>query len=385
MTGGGWLDGLRALVAKHGAAVRVVVAEVEGSTPREAGAAMVVLPDRTIGTIGGGELEHQAIAHARGLLDATAEPWHRVLWSVPLGPALGQCCGGRVTLLAELFAPRQTTSSTDSPAELSESRDLAGGVAVSTAQQGPGSLRSRASAGGSEVGGAALVVRPVSSVVPPTMVHRRKTPGPWPARVQRVVDDMLSGARPLETVLVRTGRDGTPWLVEPAGAARTPVMLYGAGHVGRALVRVLQDLPFDVTWVDTTEERFPATIPPGVERRVASDPALVALEAPAGAWHLVMTYSHPLDLAICHAVLQQADAGYLGLIGSASKRARFVNRLVALGHAPEHIGRHLHCPIGLPDLPGKAPAVIAVSVAADLVRRRAAAEAVAATLRSEAG
>jgi xanthine dehydrogenase accessory factor len=119
-----------------------------------------------------------------------------------------------------------------------------------------------------------------------------------------------------------------------------------------------------------------------VERLVTTDPASAVSVAPPGAFHLVMTYSHPLDLGICHAVLGRGDAGYVGLIGSATKRARFVKRLADLGHRPEMVAERLHCPIGLPDLPGKAPAVIAVSVAADLVRRLARREASLAHARS---
>jgi xanthine dehydrogenase accessory factor len=195
-------------------------------------------------------------------------------------------------------------------------------------------------------------------------------------RVGRVVRDMLSGVRPKAPALVRIGRDQPAWFVEPTADEKTPLVIYGAGHVGRALVRVLDGLPFAVTWVDTARERFPEEPTPSVVRVATSEPAEFAASFPAGAYHIVMTFSHALDLAICHAVLARGDFAHLGLIGSATKRARFVRRLGELGVGVERLER-LVCPIGQHGLAGKAPAVIAVSVAADLLERAAKASAMA--------
>jgi xanthine dehydrogenase accessory factor len=332
MTTSDWVAELAAVVAVDGAIVRIVVAESDGSVPREAGAWMLVGRERTIGTIGGGTLEFEAIARARQLL-TEPDPWTRALWTFPLGPALGQCCGGRVTLLAEVFGSAELGALEHSP---------------------------------SETGG--LVVRPAAGGMPPARVSDRKQMGSWPPRVRRVVQDMLSGGRPRTTVLVRAGDGDASWLVEPADEARTPVAIYGAGHVGRALVRVLDGLPFTVTWVDVDEARFPAEAS-SAGRLATRDPAAAAAEMVPGTIHLVMTFSHPLDLAICHAVLAAGRFAYLGVIGSATKRARFLRRLSELGHSPAALDR-LQCPIGLDGLGGKEPAVIAVSVAADLLRRR---------------
>jgi xanthine dehydrogenase accessory factor len=331
MIGTHWLADLASALATDGPVVRVVVAESDGSVPREAGAAMLVGRERTIGSIGGGTLEHEASGRARRLL---AEPhaWMRELWTFPLGPALGQCCGGRVTLLAEVF---------------DESCSIEIGAAVG-----------------------ALVVRPAATGAEPELVTDRKHLGAWPPRVRRIVQDMLSGNRTRAAMLVRLGEGEAPWFVEPADATRTPVAIYGAGHVGRALVRVLEELPFEVTWVDVDEARFPSE-PSIATRLVTRDPAAAAAAMPAGTLHLVMTFSHPLDLAICHAVLGAGRFAHLGVIGSATKRARFLRRLAELGHPPAALER-LQCPIGLEGLAGKEPAVIAVSVAADLLRRRAA-------------
>ncbi len=153
------------------------------------------------------------------------------------------------------------------------------------------------------------------------------------------------------------------------------VQLYGAGHVGRALVSILGELDCRVRWIDPRAEAFPQDIPGNVEA-VVSEQVFVQVEAgPADAWHLVMTHSHPLDLEICEAVLSRRDCGYLGLIGSRSKAVRFRKRLAEKGFGDAELAR-LHCPIGLSGLDGKAPMQIAVSVAADLMLRRQEARAV---------
>lgn len=337
---GGSIEGLRLAVEQHGIAVRVSVIVSEGSTPRETGAAMLVTPGETADTIGGGALEHEAIAAARRLMAAGHAPWRREILSFPLGPSLGQCCGGRVKLLLEVFTRH----------ELAALPSDAGGL-----------------------GRVALLLRPAAAGAPLAIVIQRKTPGDWPAPVQQLLDEMLSGQTPATPTLVRGRRGSEDWYIEPLSQPRVALCLYGAGHVGRAMVRVLERLPFAVSWVDVAPARFPTAVPPAVRVIAERDPAAVASSSPPDAWHLVMTHSHPLDFAICHAVMQRGAFGYLGLIGSMSKRARFLRRLAGLGIAPEMLAR-LHCPIGLEGLRGKEPDVIAVSVAADLLRRAASAK-----------
>lgn len=235
--------------------VRITVTRTAGSVPRGVGTQMLVWPDRTEGTIGGGALEWAAMARAQEML-AGGRTSHTETF--PLGPSLGQCCGGSVTL------------------------DFA-----------------RADA-----------------------------------------------------------------LEAPKGA---PLWIYGAGHVGRALVGVMAPLPdWDITWVDTATDRFPDA--PGVTVLAAADPARAAAHAPQDAHHLIMTYSHDLDLSLCHALLHRGFAG-AGLIGSATKWARFRKRLSALGHAPATIAR-IACPIGDPRL-GKHPQAIAIGVAVAMLGRGA--------------
>jgi len=155
------------------------------------------------------------------------------------------------------------------------------------------------------------------------------------------------------------------WLVERAVQPARTLWIWGAGHVGRALVSVLAPLPdLAITWVDTGAERFPGAIPEGVTQLIAANPADLVAHAPGQAEHLILTFSHQLDLELCHRLLGHGF-GAAGLIGSASKRARFRSRLRGLGHSDAKILR-IACPIGDPAL-GKHPQAIAVGVAAALL------------------
>ncbi len=304
------LAALRAAVARHGQVTRVLVLAHQGSAPREAGASMLVWEGGQSGTIGGGALEWEAGARARAVTAPSITP-------IPLGPGLGQCCGGAVRLLYEPFDAARLDALTL---------------------------------------GAGLAARPLtaSDPAPPLAVRR-----------------LLADAR-------GQGVRGGPrliggWLVEPLAVPRLQLWVWGAGHVGRAIVATAAPLAdLGITWIDTAASRFPDTLPAGVTQRIAEDPATLVPEAPAEAHHLILTYSHALDLALCHALLGHGFAA-AGLIGSATKRARFRSRLAALGHAPAAIAR-IRCPIGDPAL-GKHPQAIAVGVIAELLRLGAAAAA----------
>lgn len=240
----------------------VEVVEARGSVPRGAGTRMLVNAHGVAGTIGGGHLELQAIAMARERLAAwNPEP---LVWAVALGPSLGQCCGGALSLRVQALTP-------------------------------------------------ALVQA-------------------WPA------------TRPLFSL-----------------------HLFGAGHVGRALVNVLAGVPCEITWVDEREAEFPDGPAAPHVRQVCAEPveAEVAAGRP-GDFYLVLTHSHALDLALAEAILRRGDFGWFGLIGSASKRAKFEHRLRDRGIGEAQLLR-MTCPIGLPGLSGKQPGVIAVAVAAQLL------------------
>ena len=248
----------RALAAAWLAAGRpamlVEVVQARGSVPREAGTRMLVAAETVAGTIGGGHLEWQAIARARERL--AAGETGALDWPVALGPSLGQCCGGALTL-------RFVT-----------------------------------------------------------------------------LDEAVAAAWP-----------------EPAPLFT--LHLFGAGHVGRALVRVLAEVPCRVVWVDEREAEFPPGPLPANVEQVCVEP---------GDAYLVLTHSHALDLALAEAILKRGDFGWFGLIGSATKRARFEHRLREKGTGEALLARMV-CPLGLPGIEGKQPGVIAVAVAAQLLQQ----------------
>ena len=172
-------------------------------------------------------------------------------------------------------------------------------------------------------------------------------------------DQTLSDAGDASIGLARAGKA----FVAPVAVPARPVFLYGAGHVGRALAPHLVALGLDLHWVDVTADRFPMVIPPGARRVVAADPALIAAHAPAESLHLVITHNHDLDEAICHRILSDGEFARLGLIGSATKSARFRSRLGKAGIDADALDR-LVCPVGLSAITGKHPARVALSIAA---------------------
>ena len=256
---------LSRLLAQREPAILVTVSEAQGSTPREAGAAMLVTMGESHGTIGGGQLEYHAIDTARVML-ARGEDAREI--DLPLGPLLGQCCGGRVRLALQRAGPVQA-----------------------------GALRAAEQA-----------------------VHRRSP----------------------------------------------PLLIFGCGHTGLALARAVALLPFRTTLVDDRLEAG-QEVPDGVALVRLDDPAEAVAAAPAGAAFVILTHSHALDYRLADAALRRGDAAYVGMIGSATKRARFERFFLGGGGAPEALVQ-LTCPIGGADVPDKRPEVIAALVAAELIR-----------------
>lgn len=259
-------DAAREWLAQREPGVVVEVCATQGSVPREAGTRMLVGATRTCGTIGGGHLELDAIELARRNLPmGPGDDFER---RYALGPTLGQCCGGVVTLRFAALTE----------AELAR----------------------------------------------------------WPEQ-----------------------------------APLFHLQLYGAGHVGRAVVRLLATLPCTVQWIDEREHEFPAAWPQGwpphVERLCVDAIEAEVDHAPPGACYLVLTHRHDLDLRLTEAILRRGDFTYFGLIGSKTKRARFIHRLQALG-VPQQALDRMTCPIGVPGIAGKAPEVIAVAVVAQLLQ-----------------
>jgi xanthine dehydrogenase accessory factor len=244
------------------AAVVVEVVDHRGSVPRETGTRMLVAADAVADTIGGGHLELQAIEQARALLAGAASPHEQ---RIALGPSLGQCCGGVLTLRY--------------------------------------------------------------------------------ARLDAGVLDRWPGV-----------------------TVRFALQLYGAGHVGRAIVALLAGIHCRVWWIDERESEFPPSPLPRHIERVCVEPVEAEVaQAPAGAFYLVLTHSHDLDLRVGEAILRRGDFGFFGLIGSRTKRARFNHFYEQRGITSATIER-MTCPIGVPGIAGKQPEVIAIAAVAQLLQ-----------------
>ncbi|PWU28754.1 xanthine dehydrogenase accessory protein XdhC [Pseudomonas sp. RW407] len=158
----------------------------------------------------------------------------------------------------------------------------------------------------------------------------------------------------------------TVLLFEPMGQPQAHIAVFGAGHVGRALVPLLASLPCKVRWIDSRDAEFPEAIPAGVEK-VLNDEVLDEVEnMPAGSYYIVMTHNHALDLELTASILKRNDFGYFGLIGSDTKRAKFEHRLRDRGFASESVQR-MRCPMGIAEVKGKLPVEIAVSIAGEVI------------------
>lgn len=231
--------------------IRVRVTQALGSTPREMGAEMFVGPDCVEGTIGGGQLEYMAIDRARQMLK-TDEDTARM--NIPLGPEIGQCCGGRVVLTLD--------------------------------REGP-------------------------------------TPALYP-----------------------------------------DALIFGAGHVGRALALALQPLPVAATLIDSRAEEL-ALAAPTVATRLTPLPEAEIRNARPGSAIIILTHDHALDFLLAAEALSRSDLSYVGMIGSATKRAQFSRFARERGIDPNP----LICPIGAGFSPDKRPAIIAAFTAAELIAR----------------
>ena len=158
------------------------------------------------------------------------------------------------------------------------------------------------------------------------------------------------------------------FLVEPFVPSSFAIAVFGAGHVGSALIGTLANLDVDLRWIDSRADAFPPALPANAQAIRSTVPEREVQALPPRTYYLVMTHSHAMDYEICRAVLERGDAAYLGLIGSRAKRRRFLKRLAAEGI--DTAGR-LTCPIGIDGIDGKTPAEIAISTAAELLAERA--------------
>jgi xanthine dehydrogenase accessory factor len=327
-----WIATLRAALAAEGRAVMVTVAATRGSAPRETGARMIATARHTYGTIGGGHLEFEAIRIARDALP-TGGSW---LARFPLAARLGQCCGGVATVLFQHF---------DAAAEPSLK-----------------ALAHRVD-GGEPVALATALTRDASE---PVLVTLGTAANALPAGVLAAAQALL--VRPHAPPHVVDDAAGT-WFVERVIANDFRVLVFGNGHVGRALVQVLGALPCAVSWVDEREQDFPDTVPPNVAIVATDVPEAEVRAAPSGSMFLVMTHSHALDFALVDAILSKGEFVYAGMIGSQSKRVQMERRLAERGFDKASVAR-VTCPIGIAGIDGREPGAIAVAVAAELLQAR---------------
>ena len=298
-----WLEQLRQAMA-GGPAALITILATEGSAPREAGARMVITVDSIQGSIGGGNLEYQAVAQARAALDQPPGTWR--VQDYPLGPLLNQCCGGKVRLLIEHVDGEQVewlNAAADHAAQL------------------------------------------VATLTDDAVLRA------WGAKPDAELPS-VRGDRPQAGAV----------FIEPWEGKRQQVLMFGAGHVGQAIIRGSYGLPLDFHWYDNRPEMA------GTDGLIAADPAAMieaARHCPDDTRLLILTHDHDLDYRLLAAALN-SPAPFICMIGSMTKRARFLSRLEKEGFGADDLAR-LVCPIGHPDIRGKQPGVIAVAVLAQLL------------------
>lgn len=337
-----WIDDLHGLLGNDECCSVVTVAGVRGSAPREIGAKMIVTTRETIGTIGGGQLEHQCTQIAVEQMQNTgAYGGQRLQRRFPLGTNCGQCCGGVVDILFE----RVASSSIAWLKELKRLHDERRPVVVVTPlMEGTGKYL----------------------VTEDCCIHS--------VDVASCPEDVIAVAR--QIIIDNGGAQLLDnFLLEPVLQTDFHIAVFGAGHVGAATVEVLSKLDCRIRWIDGRRNIFPARLPENVTAVESANPAREVAAMPRGTNYLVLTHSHPLDYEICEQVLQRGDFAYCGLIGSMSKRRRFERAMRKQGMSGFLLKR-LTCPIGISGIASKKPADIAVAVAAELLRIRDAAGAV---------
>jgi xanthine dehydrogenase accessory factor len=343
-----WPAELAARVAREKHAVLVTVAHASGSTPREAGTAMVVGAQDTFGTIGGGHLEFEAIRLARDALahEPMPAPW---LVRFPLAARLGQCCGGVATLAFAVAGA-----------------DSHGWLDAALACERTGAVMALVSRIGGDNDRKAHMVVTVDHAVGSLGSDALDSAAVAAARPR------LHARKPDAALVASPAGAGVTLLVHTIVPGDFSVLVFGNGHVGRALVQVLGALPAAVRWIDARDADFPAAVPANVEVIATDVPEAELNAAPHGAYVIVTTHNHALDLSLVTAAFARDDWRYLGLIGSKSKRNQFEKRLLARGYTRERLAR-LTCPIGRSAglaIESKEPGAIAVAVVAEILAVR---------------
>ena len=350
-----WLTSLSNLKNKQEDCVLVTVAHTAGSAPRESGTKMIVTAGSVYGTIGGGNLEHTAIQTARSFLLETLASNNNVFFELyALGPMLEQCCGGAVFLhyecvhaensewmrpLTEL-AEHAVTSIVVTHGGRQDSSGIEGGKLIVTEFETAGSIGELDEYA---IGHARRLLCEGDEGLQSSLHSLSEAKGSLPDIEDALFFDVL---KPCDF----------------------NIALFGAGHVGKAVVDVLEkSVDCKITWVDSRAELFPTLVPENVTVLHSSMPTSFVHELPANCYYLVMTHSHELDQALCEAILTRDDFRFLGLIGSETKKRRFHKRLLEKGFSEQAL-KGLTCPIGVDGIHSKEPGSIAVSLVAQLLQ-----------------
>ena len=326
-----WLEQLRDFERCEEASVSVTISDVRGSSPREVGAKMIVTRKDVTGSIGGGQLEYRCAKMAVDMLCDVQVMRRRHRF--PLGPNLGQCCGGVVDVLFE------------------HSAALEDGLLEQMVR---------------------LHNRRTQFVIATTSSRKWLVTATSCYPPEHNNDDVAALARELlashgSARSVKHGDNSV--LLEPVTNSNFNVAVFGAGHVGSAVVQMLAGLDCNVRWIDSRRNIFPARTAANVLVVESDDPAREVAAMQDNAYYLVLTHSHPLDYEICSRVLERREFAYLGLIGSTAKRRRF-ERLMRQQGMSQSLLERLTCPIGIDGINGKKPQEIAIAATAELLRCR---------------
>lgn len=325
-----WLKQLDALLDDKQSVVMVTQIKVNGSAPREAGARMLVTRESSYLSIGGGHLEYRAIELARKMLD---QQCHQSVQQFSLGAALGQCCGGAVTLLFERI---------DRPCQW--------------IKQSLGILSSHQSA---------ILLTRVDADSPSHVVVKDANELP---ELSIVVQNHLQQRQDCTLQAIPDKKAGQGrYLCQNLRPLDFNILIFGAGHIGQALARIMSLQSCWISWVDTRDDPFDGVQADNIDSVSTDTPEAEVTLAPINSFFVIMTHDHALDLRLTEAVLQRDDFAYLGLIGSRSKRTRFEHRLREKGFTPDQLAA-ITCPVGIAGIDSRQPEAIALSVSAQLMQ-----------------
>ncbi len=338
-----WLSRLKALLARGEDVVLVTLMLVKGSAPREPGTRMLVTAEHSYLTIGGGHLEYKALEIARQMLQ---QDRNRHEQQFSLGASLGQCCGGAVQLLFERLDSEQ--------AWLTDAINL-----ENTA--GPGVLVLPLDAGGNNQ---RLLYDGSGRLLTSRVKMQQEVLGQLSVLVLQTLESRED--YDIQMIADEHGRQYR-FLLDQIKPPSMQVYLFGAGHVGQAMVQILRLQPCRIHWVETRDHLFPTDTSDNVLKLTTDTPEAEITAASAGSYFLVMTHDHELDLLLTMEVLKRDDFAFFGLIGSKTKRKRFEHRLRQRGYPATQLSRMI-CPIGIDGIDSKLPAAIALAVSAQLMQ-----------------